>query len=194
MLFNWIPHRAEFLSVILESEAPTSPKCLECNANPFQVQCLDCFGTPALCKVCMVKTHKCLPFHKIEIWKGNCFLPTQLMQIGYLLYLGHNGGPCPYIPHHLQIGTLLTIVDSSGVHEHKVVKCFCPKSPEFYIQLLKQQLYPATISQPETAFTFSVLDNFYLDEMECKTSASNFFNKIRRITNNSFPHLVPVCK
>jgi hypothetical protein len=36
------------------------------------------------------------------------------------------------------------------------------------------------------------LDYFEIDVLECKTSAMNFFNKLRRQTNNAFPHRVPV--
>jgi hypothetical protein len=57
---------------------------------------------------------------------------------------------------------------------------------------LRLRLYPSTIKYPATAFTFSVLDNFHIDAVECKTSAYNFFNKIRRVTNNEFPDTVPV--
>jgi hypothetical protein len=41
-------------------------------------------------------------------------------------------------------------------------------------------------------FTFDVLDNFYIDAMECKTSAGSFFSKLRRLTSNGFPEQVPV--
>jgi hypothetical protein len=36
------------------------------------------------------------------------------------------------------------------------------------------------------------LDSFEIDALECKTSAMSFFNKLRRQTNNAFPHRVPV--
>jgi hypothetical protein len=37
------------------------------------------------------------------------------------------------------------------------------------------------------------LDYFHIDSMECKTSASSFFSKLRRLTNSSNPLSVPVC-
>ncbi|KAG1792281.1 uncharacterized protein HD556DRAFT_1309358 [Suillus plorans] len=43
----------------------------------------------------------------------------------------------------------------------------------------------------KTAFTFQVLDNFLLDNLECGTSAMNYYNKLRRMTTSVFPHLVP---
>ena len=39
-----------------------------------------------------------------------------------------------------------------------------------------------------------MLDNFLRDNVECGTAAMNYFSKLRRITSNVFPHLVPVCE
>ncbi|KAI6115546.1 hypothetical protein EV401DRAFT_1889521 [Pisolithus croceorrhizus] len=50
-----------------------------------------------------------------------------------------------------------------------------------------QTLFPASISKPKTAFTFDVLDHFLIDSLECKTSAMNFYQKLKRFTNNAFP-------
>jgi hypothetical protein len=48
------------------------------------------------------------------------------------------------------------------------------------------------LAQPRTVFTFNVLDDFIRDNLECGTSGMNYFSKLRRITSNVFPHLVPV--
>jgi hypothetical protein len=53
-------------------------------------------------------------------------------------------------------------------------------------------LYPASMSHPAMAFTFQMLEYFHTDTMECRTSTSNYFNKLRRLTNESFPDTVPV--
>ncbi|KAF8449390.1 hypothetical protein L210DRAFT_3609680 [Boletus edulis BED1] len=60
-----------------------------------------------------------------------------------------------------------------------------------YMQLFRNKLFPATLDQPRTAFTFHVLDDFIRDNLECGTSGSNYVSKLRRITSNIFPHLVP---
>ncbi|KAG1732855.1 uncharacterized protein EDB91DRAFT_1238672 [Suillus paluster] len=81
---------------------------------------------------------------------------------------------------------------STGVFLHNVVWCGCPGSKhQQHLQLLKARLFPASITRPRTAFTFEVLDHFLIDALECKTSASSFFEKIRRMTNHSFPGTVP---
>jgi hypothetical protein len=84
------------------------------------------------------------------------------------------------------------VVDSSGVFHHTIRSCSCQSARSFHAQLLDMRLYPATMSRPETLFTFSVLDYFHIDSLECKTSALNFYNKLRRITNSHFPNDVPV--
>jgi hypothetical protein len=61
-----------------------------------------------------------------------------------------------------------------------------------YAQLLRLGLYPSSVERPETAFTFSLLDYFHIDAVECKTSAHNFYNKLRRLTDSVFPYKVPV--
>ncbi|KAG1802416.1 uncharacterized protein BJ212DRAFT_1449992 [Suillus subaureus] len=85
------------------------------------------------------------------------------------------------------------LVDTeAGVFLHNIVWCGCPGSQHRqHLQLLKARLFPASITQPWTAFTFEVLDHFLIDVLECKTSASSFFEKIWWMTNHSFPDTVP---
>ncbi|KAG1786208.1 uncharacterized protein HD556DRAFT_1449943 [Suillus plorans] len=59
------------------------------------------------------------------------------------------------------------------------------------IQLFKMGLFPASFLEPKTAFTFDVLNDFLLDNLECGTSAMNYYSKLRRMTTTVFPHLVP---
>jgi hypothetical protein len=42
-----------------------------------------------------------------------------------------------------------------------------------------------------TVFTFHVLDDFRRDNLECKTTPYQFYQKLRRVTNSSFPQSVP---
>ncbi|KIK76031.1 hypothetical protein PAXRUDRAFT_84055, partial [Paxillus rubicundulus Ve08.2h10] len=70
--------------------------------------------------------------------------------------------------------------------------CNCPGSPDPHIQLLGAGLFPASTACPSTVFTFKVLDDFVRVNVECGTAAMNYFSKLKRITSNVFPHLVPV--
>jgi hypothetical protein len=60
------------------------------------------------------------------------------------------------------------------------------------MQLMMAGLFPATSRNPKTAFTFRVLEDLRLDNLECKTTPSQFFSRLRRLTNDEFPNIVPV--
>jgi hypothetical protein len=142
-----------------------------------------------------------------------------LNEEGFTLHLGHGGDPCP--EDQLKAGTqrtqdadvvdgrtadegiplsskqannmkCLTVVDVSGIHQLRVGWCRCKDAPGADIQLLRNRLFPASISNPSTAFTFGLLSYFHIDSVECKTSALSFFSKLRRLTNDSSPDSVPV--
>lgn len=86
----------------------------------------------------------------------------------------------------------VTVVDSNGVHYIRIKACRCTPSMALHRQLLQIGLYPATQVQPQTAFTTRVLNDCFLENIECKTSFSNYYSKLRRLTSKGFPHLVPV--
>ena len=86
----------------------------------------------------------------------------------------------------------LVVVTSTGIFRRRIRWCQCPGAADKHIQLLRLQLFSATIKRPSTAFTFDVLDHFHIDAMECKTAALNFYNKLRRLTSNAFPGGAPV--
>jgi hypothetical protein len=87
---------------------------------------------------------------------------------------------------------IITVVDRSGVHEIGISWCRCSEAPDHDIQLMMAGLFPATFRNPKTAFTFRVLEDFHLDNLECKTTPSQFFSRLRRLTNDEFPNTVPV--
>ena len=87
---------------------------------------------------------------------------------------------------------IITIIDRSGVHEIGVRWCCCPDALERDMQLMAAGLFPATFRNPKTAFTFRVLEEFHLDNLECKTTPSQFISRLRRLTNDEFPNTVPV--
>jgi hypothetical protein len=87
---------------------------------------------------------------------------------------------------------VITIIDRSGVHEIGVRWCCCLNAPDRDMQLMAAGLFPATFQNPKTAFTFRVLEEFHLDNLECKTTPSQFISRLRRLTSDEFPNSVPV--
>jgi hypothetical protein len=150
------------------------------------------------------------------MWNGTHFAQTTLQKQGYMLQLGHRGGMCPESkdpwvdieekvpfadivdifqdsagPKIFEDATI-NIVHTTGVFVHKVCWCQCLSAPEKAVQLFQMRLFLASHVRPETAFTFDVLDHFYIDAMECKTAVASFAKKLCHLTNNAFPHTVPV--
>ncbi|KAG1839432.1 hypothetical protein F4604DRAFT_1940841 [Suillus subluteus] len=86
--------------------------------------------------------------------------------------------------------TAITVVHTSGVHIMSIRFCRCPDAKTLDKQLFKMGLFPASFTPLKTVFTFALLDDFILDNLECRTSAMNYYSKLKRITSSVFPHLV----
>lgn len=68
LLFEWIPHRPEYLNEHLRLEAPQSAThlCGGCQ-GPAVYRCLDCFSSEMMCQSCIVSSHAHLPLHIIQV-------------------------------------------------------------------------------------------------------------------------------
>src|SRR5262245_43098694 len=195
--------------------------CDHCKGSNGIFCCSDCLGGFVHCRECCLQFHRLSPFHRIMQWTGEYFARTTLYAQGYVLHLGHRGKPCPHNsaqdqewldadaemdgPHaadpfsdksrekvHDITEDVVDVYDTCGVFRNRVQWCRCPDAQNKPRQLFQMGLFAASLQRPQTAFTFNVLDYFYIDAMECHTAASNFVNKIRRLTNNAFPDSVPV--
>jgi hypothetical protein len=220
-LREYLPWRDEYISVLLGLEQQiNNGQCEDCGGGEGLIRCLSCSGEHAWCSSCAVKAHQHNPFHNLQLWNGKFYQSTTLRDQGYIVYLGHGGRPCPHFqqqsnpPPWSDLGAMedvfghgegdtiyetqlglsnLVIVHSTGVYSHRVSWCQCPGAEmDRHLHLLKARLFPASITRPQSAFTFDVLDNFLIDALECKTSAMSFYQKLRRFTNNAFPHKIPV--
>jgi hypothetical protein len=87
---------------------------------------------------------------------------------------------------------ILTVVDWNGVFDLEVVLCVCSKKNDREELLLHSGLFPSTFKNMKTVFTFSVLDDFLKDNLECKTTAQQYYSKLQSTTSRMFPNLVPV--
>ena len=87
----------------------------------------------------------------------------------------------------------IIIVSSTGIFKPSVQWYHCAKSPDQFVELLLcAKLFPASFKNPKTAFTFEVLNHFWVSALECKTASMNFMSKIRQIMDEAFPSHVPV--
>ena len=99
LLRQYIPLHALYLQELLRGEAQNAGRmCAACQVTPGIICCSDCFGTPVWCHGCALEVHSALPFHRIQLWNGKCFLKTSLFEQGFMIHLGHDGHPCPAHP------------------------------------------------------------------------------------------------
>lgn len=78
------------------------------------------------------------------------------------------------------------IFDLNMIHIVNLSFCSCGESGLSHpIQLLRSQLYPATVVSPRTAMTFRLLEAFELLSYESKISAWEYFKALARLTNNT---------
>jgi hypothetical protein len=58
----------------------------------------------------------------------------------------------------------MVIIDTNGIFHHTIQPCSCPSvHQDVHIQLLRMGLFSATLIKPSTAFTFNLLDYFYVE-------------------------------
>ncbi|KIK72000.1 hypothetical protein PAXRUDRAFT_41238, partial [Paxillus rubicundulus Ve08.2h10] len=135
------------------------------------------------------------PLHRIQQWGGKCFKDSSLSLVGLEVYLGHGGRPCPcvhgatlepaedpewedldagHVPTHLKMPqgvACLTMVDVTRLHFSRIQYCHCPEAEAAHLQLLQANMFPASIQNPSTRFTFRTLVDFLRDNVECGTAA-----------------------
>ncbi|KAH9894232.1 hypothetical protein C8Q73DRAFT_646680 [Cubamyces lactineus] len=147
----------------------STPGCLE----SATVRCRECRAKEPTCLKCAARNHRNLPFHWIDIWNGAFFERRDLSDAGFVLYLGHHGDPCPHIPTRSH-PVVFVIVHDNGVHSSKVHYCHCPGRLSQLRQLVRSDLFPATLERIETVFTCEVLERFHVDFDVCKRSSQDF--------------------
>jgi len=87
---------------------------------------------------------------------------------------------------------LITVVHQSGIFDMDILYCICPNAGPLDEQLVQAGFLPSSFKQIETVFAFSVLDDFLTDNLECKTTAQQYYSKLQSTTNRMFPDNVPV--
>jgi hypothetical protein len=86
----------------------------------------------------------------------------------------------------------LLLVDASGLISLPAIWCSCEaadRKPDE--DLLDLQLFPVSYTKIKTVFTFRCLDDYRLSNLECKTTAYQYYQKLRRLTNPALPQSVP---
>ena len=127
-----------------------------CRRGLSTLHCRECFQYINSCAECFIERHIHQPLHWARYWQADkqFFAKYNYSEVlpGCAIHLGHNGLRCPSI--NGEISNRLTIVHTNGIHATKVNFCECPGSDERAIQLLRSRLFPASLANPKTTFTF----------------------------------------
>ncbi|KAJ7230076.1 hypothetical protein GGX14DRAFT_344027 [Mycena pura] len=169
----------------------------DCGAAAATFRCVECFNAPMWCHTCVVTQHRFIPFHRIERWDGQKFVQDALKD-DRVLYLhlgqdrqGRSVQRCPHIPPGPAQLRELTICDSNGFHTRFVEFCCCTRTDGgHWEQLLSARLFPATIHQPQTAFTFGVMKQFQVHSLSSKKSAYDYVKALCQLTSHTEPEAI----
>jgi hypothetical protein len=83
------------------------------------------------------------------------------------------------------------VVHTNGIHHLALVHCNCQGPEVTHCDIMAQSLIPTSFTRYRTLFTHAVLDDFRITNLECKASAYQYFQKIKRHTSSMFPDTVP---
>lgn len=174
----------------MEHEADTSIGTACVCGGIRTTQCHDCFLYEATCEACFVKGHTNVPFHWALVWNETFgyFERKDISVLGHILPFGHGGKVCPSPKSEVNF----IVAHTNGIHATRASFCACHGDPDRVEQLMRAQMFPATPSLPQTAFTFAFLKEYHLDHLECKKSAFDHHGAKVRLTDNAFPMNVPV--
>ncbi|KAG2052390.1 hypothetical protein BDR06DRAFT_983220 [Suillus hirtellus] len=166
----------------LEGQGKNDHEACSCGKPLPSFRCQDCFSTELFCHECVLSLHASAPLHRIEEWKDSFFHTTSLKHLGFRIQLGHKPGESCCRPHPAYDNDFI-IIDIHGIHEVSLDFCNCEHEAPHFKQLLRAQLFPATVTDPRTAATFSMLDLFHLFSFESKDQYSVFLRIMREWRN-----------
>lgn len=184
-----ISHEAD---VATDVECPCGRLNISGARTKATTKCMECSFSSLACSHCFVDTHVARFTHWAHVWDAavGCFVRQDISCLGYVINLGHGGKPCPHPTPNSDV--FFHIVDINGIHDTKLRFCNCSANIDRASQLLEHKLFPATMTRPTMAFTFHLLDFYNILHVEGKISAYDFIGSIRRMTDNSFTHIVTV--
>lgn len=85
----------------------------------------------------------------------------------------------------------IRIIHTNGIHHIGVVYCTCRGMDNTHADMMAAGFVPTSFTRYRTFFTHAVLDDFRLSNLECKASAYQYFQKLRRQTSPMSPESVP---
>ncbi|KAH6916341.1 hypothetical protein BKA70DRAFT_1502308 [Coprinopsis sp. MPI-PUGE-AT-0042] len=153
------------------------------------VRCSDCWHRVPTCEDCFIAAHSRMPTHWAEVWsleRGftiRCDMSALCSKPH--IQMGHASGQCPN-SFADKLRHEFLIIDTNGIHSTRLRFCTCQGADTPVAQLMKANLFPATLTKPKTAFTFAVLKQYHIHHLESAESAYGFIAALRRLTDPFF--------
>ncbi|KAK7026078.1 hypothetical protein VNI00_015724 [Paramarasmius palmivorus] len=159
-----------------------------CGRGLRTTQCQDCHNYDLACSACFIDSHRTSPLHWARVWwnEGGFFRRHDIstLQQGVSIHLRHLGGLCrnPTEPRSF------VITCSNGVHATLVSFCRCFQSAgkSHVQQLMESGLFPGSIKEPKSAFSFALLKQYDLHSLQAKSSDYDYYMALRRLTDDVF--------
>ncbi|KAJ3964048.1 hypothetical protein EV361DRAFT_812705 [Lentinula raphanica] len=160
-----------------------------CGGGTKLVQCQDCQEYVLSCRECWIASHLNNPWHWARVWNGSFFVRSDISALweNFAIQLGHSGKPCPTLDQPKPVK--FTVTHSNGVHGTRLSFCNCGQGSRVQ-QLMRARLFPASLLEPETAFTFTVLREYDIHSLQAKIPAYDYLLSLRRLTDNVHTHRV----
>lgn len=103
-----------------------------------------------------------------------------MQSLGLCYQLGH--GVCETCPHPAPRQMDFVVVAENGHHAISLNWCACPGAKDRFEQLLDVGWWPATQSDPDTAFTISGLRRFHLLNLQAKVPPTDYYRALEQLT------------
>jgi hypothetical protein len=184
--------------ILQQYENPHENETCTCGLGNRLVKCKSdgCFQYQTSCKECFVARHRHNPFHWALVWDmtKRIWVKTDYSTLSEDAYiqLGHldDQRACPGT----KTSNPLMVTHINGIHVTQIRFCGCIGAPDKISQLMLAELFPATPTDPRSAFTFTVLKHFHMHNLQSKCGAFDYILSLRRLTDNVFTSKVSVSK
>jgi len=126
--------------------------------------CSTCFGNKPYCQHCIKEQHQSLPFHRILVWDDTCccYISANWTDLNMAWTLVHKDGKQCTSEGRVR---RLQVLHVNGMHilPYHVCNCFIggeKRASASPLQLLANNLFPATSLSPTSSFSFEVMELF----------------------------------
>ena len=177
-------------TILAKEHHPSLGRPCHCGLQNARYRCRSCTQCHLRCQTCIVEDHQLSAWHHLEEWVGTHFSRTSLYYVGYHHRLGHGGNHCPNRDKSTLVKNMV-IVHTNGFHKIMVEFCACDGRVTPAYQLVDAQLFPTTLEDPETAFTFELLKTFQKLSLHSKINAYVYHCSLQEMTDGAFVHDVP---